>query len=93
MHSAYEVAGVKDIEYAIKAFEDAVAALDSVKDKSLSEQYEALYAAAIAFAEIENQNAVKESDAYKAYMQFATTYNQKAFSISADLKKVTYRPQ
>lgn len=81
-----------DGDSALEAFENAVAAFDALSDASLSAQYEALYAAALAFAEIENQDAAKTGDAYKAYTRFANSYNQKVFSRNADLKKATYRP-
>ena len=78
---------------AVANFENAVAALDTLENATLFAQYEALYAAAHAFAEIEDQNAAKNSEAYKAYTKFVTSYNQKVFTRNADIKKVTYRPE
>ncbi|MBO7151054.1 MAG: hypothetical protein J6V82_04810, partial [Clostridia bacterium] len=71
----------------LKAFENAVAALASLENASLSAKYEALYAAALAFAQIEDKDTALASEAYADYLAFAQGYNEAASAISSDIPK------
>ena len=73
------------IDPAIEAFENAVAALASFENASLTEKYNALYTAALAFAEVVDKQAVMQGEAYQTYIAFAESYNEEARAISGDI--------
>ena len=55
----------------------------------LSDTYEALYEAALAFAQMEDKTAAMQSEAYANYFAFAESYNAKASAISADITSLS----
>lgn len=97
MVHVYDINGIciqcsatKPADRAIEEFEEAVSALSFAA--TLREQYEALYAVSVAFANIENASAVMQGEAYNSYLAFISAYNLKVFNTYADLKKASYRP-
>ncbi|MBO7150342.1 MAG: hypothetical protein J6V82_01170, partial [Clostridia bacterium] len=73
---------------AVTEFEEAVAALSTVENASLSEKYAALYTAALAFTEIEDKDTTQASQAYADYLAFASAYNAAANNVATDIRKV-----
>lgn len=76
-----------EVDPAIAEFEAAVAALAEVANASLSAKYNALYGAAVAFANIVDKDAAQASEAYAAYVAFAQGYNEAASAVAADITK------
>ena len=68
-----------------QAFENAVAAFASLKNASLAAKYNALYTAALAFAQVEDQQTMMQGQAYQTYVAFAESYNEAARAISGDI--------
>ena len=71
---------------AIEAFEAAVQTLETVKNSSLAVSYDALSEAALAFAEIGDQETAKESQAYLAFVSHVQAYNQAVRTIANDMR-------
>lgn len=72
-------------DVATLAFEAKVAALADVKNGSLTDTYQALYEAALAFAQIADKQAAMQSEAYEEYVAFVTAYNTAAREIALDI--------
>ncbi|MBO7150548.1 MAG: InlB B-repeat-containing protein [Clostridia bacterium] len=70
---------------AAQDFENAVEAFASLENAALSAKYEALYAAALAFAQIEDKDTALASEVYADYLAFALSYNEAARAIAADI--------
>lgn len=75
------------VDPAIAKFEAKVAALANVENASLSAKYNALYEAAVAFADIVDKDAAQGSQAYADFVAFVASYNAQASIVSFDIVK------
>ena len=78
-----------EVDAATLVFEAKVAALADVENGTLRDTYQALYEAALAFADIQDKAAAVQSEAYANYFAFAEAYNAKANAISADIASLS----
>ena len=61
------------------------AALADAENASLTEKYQALYEAALAFADIKDKEAAASTEAYTDYIAFAAAYNAQASIVAKDI--------
>ena len=57
-----------------------------MENGSLTDTYQALYEAALAFAQIADKQAAMQSEAYEEYVAFVTAYNTAAREIALDIR-------
>ena len=74
-------------ETTLADFESAVEVLTTLQGVSLSKRYTALRTAALTLEGIENKAPVYQTEAYAAYLAFASAYNEDAKEISSDIHK------
>lgn len=74
---------------AIELFAQKVEAIGALQGAGLSDTYEALYEAALAFADIQDKAAAVQSEAYANYFAFIEAYNAKASAISAEIASLS----
>ena len=72
-------------EKTLADFESAVEVLATLQGVSLTKRYTALHTAALTLAGIENKTPVYQTEAYAAYVAFASEYNEAVKAICADM--------
>ena len=74
---------------AVGVFAQQVEAIGTLQSAKLADTYNALYEAALAFAQIADKQAAMQSEAYADYLVFVQAYNANANFVSADITSLS----
>lgn len=81
----YKLSYVLEEDAAYIEFKSIVAAFADAESASLAEKYQALYEAALAFADIKDKEAAASTEAYTDYVALAASYNAEASIVAKDI--------